>query len=145
MTSGVRSFACSGETLCPHFVQSFCVTFSFMFHELQCSSLWSGFSSSCPPPPPFFVVIFLSHLHCLFSVMGAWKTCMGAHGWVAGIASYGSGTLSGGWLVEFPVEAPGIIQAPNCHVAMQLLIRVHHCYGHCILAQTKAYAVIYLY
>jgi len=38
--------------------------------------------------------------------MGAWMAlCVGAHGWVAGIASHGSVLLSRGWLVT--VEAPG--------------------------------------
>ena len=31
--------------------------------------------------------------------------CVGAHGWVAGIASHGSILLSRGWLIT--VEAPG--------------------------------------
>ena len=31
--------------------------------------------------------------------------CVGAHGWVAGIASHGSVLLSRGWLIT--VEAPG--------------------------------------
>ena len=40
------------------------------------------------------------------SVMGAWMSLrVGAHGWVAGIASHGSVLLSRGWLIT--VEVPG--------------------------------------
>ena len=65
-----------------------------------------------PSIPPFvfcffflFIFIFLS-FRCYHSVTGAWMSlCVGAHGWVAGIASHGSVLLSRGWLIT--VEAPG--------------------------------------
>ena len=55
------------------------------------------------PPPMFFL---FSSFHCYHSLMGAWISMyVGAHGWVAGIASHGSVLLSRGWLIT--VEAPG--------------------------------------
>ena len=62
----------------------------------------SYFSASLPLPlPPFFF-----SFHCYHSVTGArMSLCVGAHGWVAGIASHGSVLLSRGWLIT--VEAPG--------------------------------------
>ena len=64
----------------------------------------SAFLFFCFPPttpPPFFF-----SFHCYHSVPGAWMSlCVGAHGWVAGIASHGSILLSKGWLIT--VEAPG--------------------------------------
>ena len=45
-------------------------------------------------------------LKCYNSVTGAWMSlCVGAHGWVAVIASHWSVLLSRGWLIT--VEAPG--------------------------------------
>ena len=70
---------------------------------------WLFFSGSAflffcfPPttPPPFFF-----SFHCYHSVTGArMSLCVGAHGWVAGIASHGSVLLSSDWLIT--VEAPG--------------------------------------
>ena len=57
------------------------------------------------PPPLFSFFFFSSSFHCYNSVMGAWRSlCVGAHGWVAGIASRGS------WLIT--VEAPGHLRHP---------------------------------
>ena len=44
---------------------------------------------------------------------------MGAHGWVAGFASHGSGILSRGWLAT--VEAPGYPRHPPSTLARQQL------------------------
>ena len=56
-------------------------------------------------PPPLFVFFFIS-FHCYHSMTGAWTSlCVGAHGWVAGIASHGSVLLSRGWLIS--VQARG--------------------------------------
>ena len=83
-----------------------------------CSSLWSGLSSSYPPPSPlFFYFSFPSPL--FVQCDGCLEDLHSSHGWVAGIASHESSTLSGGQLVGFPLEAPGITQAPNFHIAMQ--------------------------
>ena len=58
------------------------------------------------PPFAFFLLFFCLSFHCYHSVTGAWMSlCVGAHDWVAGIASHGSVLLSRGWLVT--VEAPG--------------------------------------
>ena len=54
------------------------------------------------PPPPLFFLFF--PFHCYHSLMGASISMyVGAHGWVAGIASHGSVFLSRGWLIT--VEA----------------------------------------
>ena len=47
------------------------------------------------------------------------KGVKGARGWVAGIASHGSGTRSRGWLVSS--GSPWTSQAPNLHIAMQFV------------------------
>ena len=66
------------------------------------------FLSFLPPfhsPTLFFFLFFLS-FHCYHSATGAWMSlCVGAHGWVAGIASHGSLLFSRDWLIT--VEAPG--------------------------------------
>ena len=50
--------------------------------------------------PIFFLLFFSLSFHCYHSMTGAWMSlCVGAHGWVAGIASHGSVLLSRGWLV----------------------------------------------
>ena len=67
-----------------------------------------AFSVFCLPsiPPPLFFLFFSFSFHCYYSVTGAWMSlCVGAHGWVAGIACHGSILLSRGWLIT--VEAPG--------------------------------------
>ena len=43
---------------------------------------------------------------------------MGAHGWVAGIASHESGSLSGGWLAQTS-------QAPNLHNYSNANVKLH--------------------
>ena len=59
------------------------------------------------PFPPSF--------HCLFSVMGAVSlSCVGAHGWVVRICQPWEKSPSRSWLP--------IVEAPNLHLAMQLLM-----------------------
>ena len=72
----------------------------------------SAFLVFCLPSIPPFVFFFFSSFfsflsfHIYQSVTGAWMSlCVGAHGWLAGIASHGSVLLSRGWLMR--VEAPG--------------------------------------
>ena len=65
-----------------------------------------------PQSPPCFFSLFVS-------VTGAWTSGMGAHGWIAGIASHGSGTRSRGWLASS--GSPWTSLAPNLHCTMQLL------------------------
>ena len=60
---------------------------------------FSYFSASLPLPP------FLSPLLSQCDRCPDVPACVGAHGWVAGIASNGSVLLTRGWLVT--VEAPG--------------------------------------
>ena len=65
----------------------------------------SAFLVFCLPSniSPF---VFFFSFHSYHSVTGAWMSlCVGAHGWVAGIASHGSILLSRGWLIT--VEAHG--------------------------------------
>ena len=63
------------------------------------------------PPLFFFFSSFFLSFHCYHSVMGArMSLCVGAHGWVAGIASHGSVLLSRGWLIT--VEAHGHTRHP---------------------------------
>ena len=73
------------------------------FKRLFSAVVLSYFSASLPLPlrPPFF-----SSFHCYHSMTGApdVPVCVGAHGWVAGIASHGSVLLSRGLLIT--VEAP---------------------------------------
>ena len=52
---------------------------------------------------------------------------VGAHGWVAGIAGHGSVTQLRGWLAGWLASSRSpwtytVSQAPNLHLAMQLLI-----------------------
>ena len=61
--------------------------------------------------------------HCSASVTGAWMSCVGAHGWVAGITSHGSGIWSRGWLASS--GSPWTPQAPILHLAIQLLISTY--------------------
>ena len=78
------------------------------------------------PLPPFFYFSFPSPL--FVQCDGCLEDLHSSHGWVAGIASHESSTLSGGQLVGLPLEAPGITQAPNFHIAMQfsmVTINVH--------------------
>ena len=97
----------------PLFSQSGCLFFS--------GSAFLVFCLPSIPPLFFFLSFFFLSFHCYHSVTGAWMSpCMGAHGWVAGIASHGSLLLSRGWLIT--VEAPG---HPGTHLplsSMQLLI-----------------------
>ena len=53
-----------------------------------------------PPLPPFFPPLLSQCDGCPHV-----PVCVGAHGWVAGIASHGSILVSRGWLIT--VEAPG--------------------------------------
>lgn len=65
-----------------------------------------------PLRPPFFF--------CSLSVTGACGSSMGTHGWVAGIASHGSGTLPRSWLatsggpVDIPGTQPPLLQRCRC-------------------------------
>ena len=70
------------------FLQWYCfLSFLPLFH----SPLFFFFSF-------FFSFFFCLSFHCYHSVVGAWMSlCVGAHGWVAGIASHGSVLLSRGW------------------------------------------------
>ena len=74
----------------------------------------SAFLVFCLPsnsPPLCFFLLFFFSFHCYHSVTGTWMSlCVGAHGWVAGIASHGSILLSRGWLIT--VEAPGHLGHP---------------------------------
>ena len=54
-----------------------------------------------PLPSPLLSSPPLSSLPLLVRVMGAWTPGVGAHGWVAGIASHGSATRSRGGLAGF--------------------------------------------
>ena len=101
-----------------------------MVLHAQCSSLLAGSSvvvleivilvyssTSFCPPPPLPDLPFPSPL--LTQCDGCLEDCVGAHGWVAGIASHGSviHVLSRGRLVK--VEAPGYLRHP---CTMQLLM-----------------------
>ena len=76
-------------------------------------ALW-GFSSFVCVPPLSLLLSFLHWFIQCWQVPG-----MGAHGWVAGFASHGSGILSRGWLAT--VEAPGYPRHPPSTLARQQL------------------------
>ena len=74
------------------------------------------FCLSSIPPFVFFLFVFFLSFHCYHSVTDAWMSlCVGAHGWVAGIASHGSVLLSRGWLVTS--GGPWTSRAPTFHSA----------------------------
>lgn len=86
--------------------------FGTSFHIFHCSlqayfSILKGDVFQCVLCLHFCLSLhILLFFHCVHGVIDAWTTwCgVGAHGWVAEIASYGRGTLSRGCLVT--VEAP---------------------------------------
>ena len=66
----------------------------------------SAFLVFCLPSISPFAFFFCLSFLCYHSMTGAWMSlCVGAHGWVAGIASHRSVLLSRGWLVT--VETSG--------------------------------------
>ena len=100
-------------------------TCSHRSHGLSVAVIWIHLGKSVVRPLLFFKQLFFSgsaflffcfppttphplffSFHCYHSVTGAQMSlCVGAHGWVAGIASHGSVLLSRGWLIT--VGAPG--------------------------------------
>ena len=90
--------------------------FSVLILVLSSLLLSSGLSVNVflpPPPPPNSRYPLLTRCdRCL-------EDCVGAHGWVVGIASHGSIILSRGQLVT--VEAPGFLKHPSSIQPMQLL------------------------
>ena len=96
MSSGQRSAVGRAGSVPPSVVACFSVAYRSGF----CSWVWSypaGFLFPSPLPLPLFPL-----LSSVWQVPG-WLL-VGAHGWVAGIASHGSVSLSRGWLIS--VEAP---------------------------------------
>ena len=70
------------------------------------------FVFSCLPLPSLYLL--------LVGETVAWIPGVGAHGWVAGTASHGSGTWSRGWLAGLhwrPLDIP----CTHLHIAMQLI------------------------
>ena len=65
---------------------------------------------------------------------GAWVfLCVGAHGWVAGIARHGSALLSRGWLVT--LEAPGHPGHPPS-TQLNAVVKAHASNGLIIIMNT---------
>ena len=108
VVSGVRAqvhvghAAQSSGYLEPHWEEH---SAAFVFSKRLSFIQRQSFLSFLPPFHSPLCFFFLS-FHCYHSVTGAWMSlCVGAHGWVAGIASHGSVLLSRGWLIT--VKAPG--------------------------------------